>query len=121
MPSGSNYTFKQPLADPENVNHCIEYYVQVGHVMDLKQRARLQLFAQIAEEPAFDQLRTKEQLGYVVWSGVRPAATMMGYRVLIQSERDPEYLETRINAFLLKTKTRLQPCQTKTSKVTRGA
>ena len=104
MSEGSNYTFKQPLADPENVNHCIEYYIQVGHVMDLKQRARLQFFAQIAEEPAFDQLRTKEQLGYVVWSGVRPAATMMGYRVLIQSERDPEYLETRINVFLLKMK-----------------
>ena len=107
MPSGSNYTFKQPLADPENVNHCIEYYVQVGHVMDSTQRARLQLFAQMAEEPAFDQLRTKEQLGYVVWSGVRPAATMMGYRVLIQSERDPGYLETRINAFLLKMKTQV--------------
>ena len=107
MSTGSNFTFKQPLADPANVNHCIEYYVQVGHVMDLKLRSRLQLFAQIAEEPAFDQLRTKEQLGYVVWSGVRPAATMMGYRVLIQSERDPEYLETRISAFLLKMKTQL--------------
>lgn len=107
MPSGSNYTFRQPLADPENVNHCIEYYIQVGHVMDLKQRACLQLFAQIAEEPAFDQLRTKEQLGYVVWSGVRPAATMMGYRILIQSERNPDYLETRINTFLDQMKTHL--------------
>ena len=102
MSPGSNYIFKQPLVDPANVNHCIEYYVQIGNVMDLRLRALLQMFAQITEEPAFNQLRTKEQLGYVVWSGVRPAATMMGYRVLIQSERDPDFLEKRIDAFLLK-------------------
>ena len=107
LPAGSSYTFKHSLADPANVNHGIEYYAQIGHVMDLKLRAQLQLFAQISEEPAFDQLRTKEQLGYVVWSGVRPAATRMGYRILIQSERDPEYLEQRCDVFLLKMKQQL--------------
>jgi insulysin len=102
LPQGSNAIYKTPLVDPENVNHGIEYYVQVGQVMDVALRAKLQLFAQITEEPAFDQLRTKEQLGYVVWSGVRPAATMMGYRILIQSERNPEYLEGRCDAFMAK-------------------
>ena len=29
--------------------------------------AVLDLFAQIAREPCFDTLRTKEQLGYIVW------------------------------------------------------
>ena len=107
LPAGGNYTFKHTLADTANVNHGIEYYAQIGDVMDLKLRAQLQLFAQISEEPAFDQLRTKEQLGYVVWSGVRPAATTMGYRILIQSERDPEYLEQRCDVFLLKMKQQL--------------
>lgn len=101
---GTNFVFRHDLPDPNNVNHCIEYYVHIGHVMDPLLRAKLQLFAQIVEEPSFDQLRTKEQLGYVVWSGVRPAATTMGFRVLIQSEREPEYLERRIDAFLLKMK-----------------
>lgn len=105
LPPGSNAVYKTTLADPENVNHGIEYYLQIGPVMDQELRAKLQLFAQITEEPAFDQLRTKEQLGYVVWSGVRPAATTMGYRILIQSEREPEYLETRCDAFLLKMRT----------------
>lgn len=104
IPEGSNFVFKHGLGDPANINHAIEYYLEVGHVMDIPLRAKLQLFAQMTDEPAFDQLRTKEQLGYVVWSGVRPAAVTMGYRVLIQSERDPDYLETRINAFLLKFK-----------------
>lgn len=49
---------------------------------------------------AFDQLRTKEQLGYVVFTGQLLQATTMGYRVLIQSERSCEYLEQRIEAFL---------------------
>ncbi|RVX74303.1 hypothetical protein B0A52_02135 [Exophiala mesophila] len=112
IPPGSNYIYKHTLSDPANVNHAIEYYLDIGHVMDLPLRSKLQLFAQICDEPAFDQLRTKEQLGYVVWSSVRPAAVTMGFRVLIQSERTPDYLETRINAFLLKIKTMLDGMST---------
>ncbi|EXJ94318.1 insulysin [Capronia coronata CBS 617.96] len=104
IPPGSNFVYKQLLGDPANINNAIEYFLDVGHVMDIPLRAKLQLFAQMTDEPSFDQLRTKEQLGYVVWSGVRPASVTMGYRVLIQSERDPDYLETRIDAFLLKFK-----------------
>ncbi|ETI20794.1 hypothetical protein G647_07136 [Cladophialophora carrionii CBS 160.54] len=108
VPEGSNFIYKHKLGDPANVNHAIEYYLDVGHVMDLDLRAKLQLFGQMTDEPAFDQLRTKEQLGYVVWSGVRPAAVTMGYRVLIQSDREPDYLESRINAFLLKFRSDLE-------------
>lgn len=104
IPAGSNYTYQHQLADPENINHAIEYYLQVGNNFDYDLRARVQLLAQMTDEPAFDQLRTKEQLGYVVWSGVKPSATLSGYRVLIQSERTPEYLEGRIDAFLAKFK-----------------
>ena len=102
LPSGSNYIFQHTLADPANVNHAIEYYLQVGGSTDRKLRATLGLFAQMTSEPAFDQLRTKEQLGYIVFSGFRPSATMMGYMILIQSESTPDYLESRVNAFLLK-------------------
>jgi insulysin len=54
----------------------------------------------MTHEPAFDQLRTKEQLGYVVFSGARTTSTTIGYRFIIQSERTPEYLESRIDSFL---------------------
>lgn len=104
LPSGSNFAFHHQLADPENINHAVEYYLQVGSNMDYDLRAKVQLLSQMTDEPAFDQLRTKEQLGYVVWSGTRPSATMTGYRVLIQSERPPDYLESRIDAFLAKFK-----------------
>lgn len=100
FPEGSDYTYRRNLADPANVNHCIEYYVFVGSATDRTLRAKLILLAQMTDEAGFDQLRTKEQLGYIVFSGARVAATTMGYRVIIQSERRTEYLEERINAFL---------------------
>ncbi|KAJ5621076.1 hypothetical protein N7510_005060 [Penicillium lagena] len=100
FPPGSNYVYPRTLKDPANVNHCIEYYLYMGLFTDATLRAKLQLFAQMTDEPAFDQLRSKEQLGYVVWSGARFNATTMGYRVIIQSERTAQYLETRIDSFL---------------------
>ena len=100
LPPGSDYTFQRKLGDPANVNHCIEYYVFVGDVVDRVLRAKLLLFGQMTEEAGFDQLRTKEQLGYIVFTGVKMQATTLGYRVIIQSERATEYLEERINAFL---------------------
>ena len=100
LPPGSNFTYKRPLGDPANVNHCIEYYLLIGDVSDRHLRAQLSLLGQLTNELGFDQLRTKEQLGYIVWTGPKISATLAGYRVIIQSERDPEYLEERINAFL---------------------
>ena len=97
---GSDYTFQRKLGDPANVNHCIEYYIFVGNVVDRVLRAKLLLLGQMTEEAGFDQLRTKEQLGYIVFTGVKMQSTTMGYRVIIQSERPTEYLEERINAFL---------------------
>ena len=100
LSEGSDFTYRRDLGDPKNVNHCIEYYLYVGDLADMKLRAQLQLLGQLTDEQGFDQLRTKEQLGYIVFTGSRLGATTMGYRVIIQSERSPEYLEERINAFL---------------------
>lgn len=100
FPPGANYLYKKTLKDPANVNHCIEYYMHIGSKGDRMIRAKTQLLDQIIHEPAFDQLRTKEQLGYVVFSGLRGCSTTYGFRFIIQSERTPEYLESRIEWFL---------------------
>ena len=97
---GSDYTYQRKLGDPANVNNCIEYYLPVGNVIDRDLKAKVLLLAQLTDEAGFDQLRTKEQLGYVVWTGAKVNSTTMGYRVIIQSERPTAYLEERINAFL---------------------
>jgi len=100
IPPASNFIYELTLKDPANINHCIEYYLFVGSLTDVNLRAKLLLFGQMTDEPAFDQLRTQEQLGYVVWSGPRYSSTTLGYRVIIQSERTANYLESRIDAFL---------------------
>ncbi|RKP06928.1 Metalloenzyme, LuxS/M16 peptidase-like protein [Thamnocephalis sphaerospora] len=99
---GAKYVYQRAVPNPDNVNSAIEYYCQVGDVSDTRARALLSLLAQVTNEPCFDQLRTKEQLGYLVFSGVRKQPGVMGLRIIIQSERDPIYLENRIEAFLIK-------------------
>ncbi|KAI9136484.1 Metalloenzyme, LuxS/M16 peptidase-like protein [Paraphysoderma sedebokerense] len=108
LPPGKAYIYTHPVADENNVNSAIEYFVQVGPISDPNVRAPLSLIAQIAQEPCFDSLRTREQLGYLVFSGVVRHSTMTGFRVLIQSERDSVYLENRIVEFLKKLRTILQ-------------
>lgn len=99
-PSGSNFIHERQLKDPANVNHCIEYSLYIGDRYDKDLRAKLLLVGQMTDEPCFNQLRTKEQLGYVVFSGVQFQDTWAGFRVLIQSEKDCRYLEGRIENFL---------------------
>lgn len=100
FPQGSNYLYKKTLKDKANVNHCMEYWLYIGDKADREIRAKTLLLDQVMHEPAFDQLRTKEQLGYVVFSGVRTGSTTYGIRFMIQSEKTSEYLETRVDAFL---------------------
>jgi insulysin len=78
---------------------CIESYYQTG-LQDTKLNMLLELFSQIINEGCYNQLRTQEQLGYIVFSGVRRSNGAQGFRVIVQSERHPEYLDSRIEAFL---------------------
>ncbi|KAH6383666.1 hypothetical protein HBI60_254920 [Parastagonospora nodorum] len=99
-PTGCNFIYEKQLKDPANVNHCIEYSLYAGYERDNNTRAKLMLLTQMTDEPCFNQLRTIEQLGYVVLSGQSSAGTWAGYRILVQSEKDCRYLERRIEHFL---------------------
>ncbi|CAG8716551.1 96_t:CDS:2, partial [Racocetra fulgida] len=105
IPDGKKFFYTMEVSDEKEINSAIEYYIQVGDVMDKDLRAKLALVGQISEEPSFDQLRTKEQLGYYVWSTVEEGTGSMALRIIIQSEKDPIYLENRIEEFLIKLQT----------------
>lgn len=51
-------------------------------------------------EPAFDQLRTKEQLGYIVFTGASKLGSNLVLRIIVQSTKDPHFLDERVEAFL---------------------
>lgn len=71
----------------------------MGSVDDDTTRSRLAFFADIAREPAFNILRTKEQLGYLIWSGQRSTTNTTGFRILLQSEKSASFIESRIESF----------------------
>ncbi|CAK9439966.1 uncharacterized protein LODBEIA_P40660 [Lodderomyces beijingensis] len=100
---GEVVRYEKTLKDQDNLNSCIEYYLQFSpHNDDARLRVLIDLLAVTIREPCFDQLRTKEQLGYVVFSGLKKGRTSLGFRILVQSERPSAYLEYRIDEFLLK-------------------
>lgn len=97
---GTKYCFPIDCLNPSDENSALLYYMQV-HRDDIKLNTKLQLFALIAKQPVFHQLRSVEQLGYITvllqknYSGVR------GLQFIIQSTvKDPAQLDARVEAFL---------------------
>ena len=97
LPDGCNYAYKM-LNDAFHVN-SIEVYFQC-FPQTLENEALLELFCHLVSEPCFDQLRTKEQLGYVVNSSLRSARGIIGFRVIVQSSRELQYVDQRIELFI---------------------
>jgi insulysin len=81
----------------------IEIYYQCG-VQNNRNNALLQLFCQVINESCFNVLRTQEQLGYIVASGVRNFGGAQGCKIIIQSDRTPAYLDERVENFIRLTK-----------------
>ncbi|KAK4511212.1 uncharacterized protein ATC70_012426 [Mucor velutinosus] len=100
LPTGTKFVYALPVRDKDDLNSAINYNSQICDVKDIPLRNRLSMIAQIAQEPCFNQLRTREQLGYLVFSGIRRQLSQLAFRLIIQSERDPTYLENRVLEFL---------------------
>ncbi|XP_014603217.1 PREDICTED: insulin-degrading enzyme isoform X1 [Polistes canadensis] len=90
------------LFEVENKYHkssCTEIYYQSG-VQTTESNMLIELLGQIIQEPCFNILRTKEQLGYIVFAGVRRSNGVQGMRVIVQSTKHPKFVETRIDEFM---------------------
>ncbi|CCH46140.1 insulysin [Wickerhamomyces ciferrii] len=99
IPDNKAYRYEKDLPDEKNKNTCVQHFIQVGELKDRPLQCITELLAQLIKEPAFDTLRTKEQLGYIVFSGLLESRTTFGIRVIVQSERNSTYLESRIDNF----------------------
>ncbi|KAJ3219441.1 Insulinase (Peptidase M16) [Dinochytrium kinnereticum] len=101
IPAGEKIIFQRDVPNPNQPNSSIEFNIQLGDVANEEIRRKTMLLSQIAKEPCFNILRTQEQLGYIVFSGLRKQTGMIGFRIIIQSEKDPWILEDRILAFMV--------------------
>lgn len=101
LPERSNLVYES--YNDVHKSSCIESYYQCG-LQETKDNVLLELFVQIIHEPCFDILRTKEQLGYIVLSGIRKSSSVQGLRIIVQSDKHPLYVDDRIEAFLIQMK-----------------
>ena len=105
---GQNTVYRTEEYNPENTNSALEVILEVGPV-SLRVNAMISFVQHLLREPAFNELRTNEQLGYIVHTSVHTAGShVKGLLLLIQSDQyDPIYLDGRVDAFLERTRARL--------------
>eukprot|EP00752_Nemacystus_decipiens_P012492 g11064.t1 len=98
---GPEYRRLLRCPNPKETNSAVEITFQVC-LDSLRERALLCLFAHLVRDKCYTQLRTEEQLGYIVWSF---ASTHAGYvhsaQFVVQSnDRTPDYLDHRVETFI---------------------
>ncbi|CAB9527211.1 Insulin-degrading enzyme [Seminavis robusta] len=96
--------YQEVAYSPSEENHAIEYIIQTGSEIELEYSgiALIELMNHIAYNSAYNQLRTKEQLGYIVSTFPRKTSGGgWGFSVVVQSSvATPEILEERVEAWL---------------------
>ena len=79
MSNKSNVRLDFPVAEESNENSCLLTYFQMGvEGKDSKMRLMNDIALQYMEEPTFNQLRTIEQLGYVVFARATQVRDVVG-------------------------------------------
>ncbi|KAK4469616.1 hypothetical protein MN116_007150, partial [Schistosoma mekongi] len=97
LPEDSQYLYQRYISgQPAS---AVYYYLQCGDQSTLNDTL-LNLFCQIVSEPAFNKLRTEQQLGYIVHAGLRRSNKLQGFRILVQSPHHPNDVEKSIEEFL---------------------
>ncbi|CAJ2671458.1 unnamed protein product [Trifolium pratense] len=108
LESGINYFYTSECLNPDDENSALVHYIQVGRD-DFKLNAKLQLFALVAKQPTFHQLRSVEQLGYITVLMQRNDCGVRGLQFIIQSTvKAPGSIEQRVEAFLEMFETKLK-------------
>ncbi|XP_024035217.1 insulin-degrading enzyme-like 1, peroxisomal isoform X2 [Citrus clementina] len=100
LEKGKNYVYSNQGLNPSDENSCLVHYIQV-HRDDFFMNVALQLLNLIAKQPAFHQLRTVEQLGYITALRRRNDFGIHGVQFIIQSSvKGPKYIDLRVESFL---------------------
>ncbi|XP_049879073.1 nardilysin-like [Pectinophora gossypiella] len=88
----------------QSTNSIVTNYYQ-GEATTPRDTAVLEVLTMLMEEPVFDALRTKEQLGYSVYSMMRYTFGVLGLSVTVNTQVDKfsvSHVDHRVEAFLKK-------------------
>ena len=97
LKESEDVAFTRPI---DNINSAIQLSLQLNPLSDVNCGVLALLFNQVIADHFFDQLRTKEQLGYIVSHRYKEDAGSYSLTFLVQSTKSPAYLYTRIQLFL---------------------
>ncbi|XP_052564795.1 nardilysin isoform X2 [Culex pipiens pallens] len=103
IPLGNNYLTVKSFRE-NDANTVTTNFYQAGPVTPTL-NSRLELLVMLIEEPLFDMLRTKEQLGYDVSTTIRDNFGILGYSITIHSQEDKftyQHIDQRIEDFNVK-------------------
>jgi secreted Zn-dependent insulinase-like peptidase len=92
-----NITIKHPNKD--EINCCISFIFSILKGNNVLLSAKLLILANIIERPAFDELRTKAQLGYLVACKLK-LDDISYIKLSVQSAKTPELVEDLMNSFI---------------------
>lgn len=109
LEDGKDYVHRFQEPNENNTNSCMASLYQAGP-MELNANAVLALLHHLLKEPAFNELRTNEQLGYIVHTSVKTNGdNVKGILFLIQSDSfDPIHMDGRIEAFIERLRTKIE-------------
>lgn len=85
---------------PNDSNNAIVNAYQFG-VGDVAARVKLLMLGKMISQPAYDELRTKQQLGYVVFATVMPHLATLELVMIVQgAKKAPDDVDGRIESVL---------------------
>ena len=109
--SGPGLVVCVPSKNPEERNSALEVYLQcaVDSLESPRDRAMADLLEQAMSQPCFDELRTKQQLGYTVHCGARVTGVAIGFAFHLVSGNYPAgEMDARVESFLSAYRTLLE-------------
>merc|ERR1711871_1286175 len=97
-------TLNLPEPNKQNPNSASLFSCQLGfeHAWgDLTQAVQIKLIAEMTDDEAFDTLRTKENLGYIVFTFPERSHGVLSFSIMVESNKHTaDYLTQRIEAFI---------------------
>lgn len=98
--SAATHTLRVVSPNPAAESAAVMNIYQVG-TRTIEEDVKCQLLKSLIREPAFNQLRTKEQLGYIVAVDLAQKLGTQFFSIIVQSSSKPaDFLDQRIEVFL---------------------
>jgi insulysin len=97
LPDGSTL-WSLPSTDEDSPNHAVFMRIQVKDTVETDMM--MQLLASVLSSKFFDELRTQQQLGYIVGMQAGASSKFNYLIAVVQTEFPPDYTRSKIDEFI---------------------